>query len=83
MIEQRQSQVRRSDALHESASRNHLCRRQHRRSQTDTGRKFDPKEMVQPDRIMGLEDMMAEVIKFKYMPQRLDQAQIKDLIQIP
>jgi NitT/TauT family transport system substrate-binding protein len=44
---------------------------------------FDPKEMVQPDRVMGLEDMMAEAIKFKYMPQPLTEAQIKDLIQIP
>jgi NitT/TauT family transport system substrate-binding protein len=44
---------------------------------------FDPKEMVQPDRILGLEDMMAEAIKFKYMPQLLSQTQIKDLIQIP
>jgi NitT/TauT family transport system substrate-binding protein len=44
---------------------------------------LDPKEMVQPDRILGLEDMMAEAIKFKYMPQPLSQTQIKDLIQIP
>jgi NitT/TauT family transport system substrate-binding protein len=44
---------------------------------------FDPKEMVQPDRIMGLEDMMAEAIKFKYLPQPLSEGQIKDLIQIP
>jgi NitT/TauT family transport system substrate-binding protein len=44
---------------------------------------FDPKEMVQPDRVMGLEDMMAEAIKFKYVPQPLTESQIKELIQIP
>jgi NitT/TauT family transport system substrate-binding protein len=57
------------------------------RSSNDVARRireeFDPKEMVHPDRILGLDDMMAEAIKFKYMPQCLDRAQIKDLIRIP
>ena len=44
---------------------------------------FDPKEMVQPDRILGLQDMMPEAIKFKYLSQPLTEDQIKDMIQIP
>ena len=44
---------------------------------------FDPKEMIQPDRILGLQDMMPEAIKFKYLSQPLTEDQIKDMIQIP
>ena len=44
---------------------------------------FDPKEMVDPDRIEGLDDLIEESIRFKYIAAPLTQAQIKELIQIP
>jgi len=43
---------------------------------------FDPKEMVQPDRIAGLDDLMAEGLKFKYFAQPLTDSQLNELIQI-
>ena len=44
---------------------------------------FDRKEMVDPDRIEGLDDLIQESIKFKYIAAPLTPAQLKDLIQIP
>ena len=44
---------------------------------------FDPREMVDPDRIAGLDDLIQESIKFKYISAPLTQAQLKELIQIP
>ncbi len=44
---------------------------------------FDPKDMVQPDRILGLPDLMAEAVRFKYIPQPLSETQVKELIRIP
>jgi NitT/TauT family transport system substrate-binding protein len=44
---------------------------------------FDPKEMVDPDRIEGLDDLMQESIRFKYISAPLTQAQLKELVQIP
>jgi NitT/TauT family transport system substrate-binding protein len=44
---------------------------------------FDPKEMVDPDRIEGLEDLIQESIRFKYISAPLTPTQIKELIQIP
>jgi NitT/TauT family transport system substrate-binding protein len=44
---------------------------------------FDPKPMVQPDKILGLADLMTEAVRFKYLTQPLTEAQIKDLVQIP
>ena len=44
---------------------------------------FDPKEMAQPDQIMGLDDLLAEAVKFKYITEPLNAAQLKELIQIP
>jgi NitT/TauT family transport system substrate-binding protein len=43
---------------------------------------FDPKEMVQPDQVMGLGDLMAEAIKFKYIIAPLSEGQLTELIQI-
>jgi ABC-type nitrate/sulfonate/bicarbonate transport system substrate-binding protein len=43
---------------------------------------FDPKEMVQADQIMGLNDLMAEAVRFKYMGEPLTEAQLKELMQI-
>jgi NitT/TauT family transport system substrate-binding protein len=44
---------------------------------------FDLKEMVDPDRIEGLDDLIQESIRFKYISAPLTQAQLKELIQIP
>jgi NitT/TauT family transport system substrate-binding protein len=44
---------------------------------------FDPKEMVDPDRIEGLGDLIQEAIRFKYIAAPLSEAQLKELIQIP
>jgi NitT/TauT family transport system substrate-binding protein len=46
-------------------------------------REFDTKDMLQPDRVLGLDDLMADAVKFKYMAQPLTEAQLKDLVQIP
>jgi NitT/TauT family transport system substrate-binding protein len=43
---------------------------------------FDPKEMVQPDQVMGLGDLMAEAVKFKYIVAPLSEGQLRELIQI-
>lgn len=44
---------------------------------------FDPKEMVIPDRVVGLSDLMPDAIKFKFISQPLTEAQLKELVQIP
>ncbi len=44
---------------------------------------FDPKEMVDPDRIEGLDDLMQESVRFKYLSAPLTSTQLKELIQIP
>jgi NitT/TauT family transport system substrate-binding protein len=44
---------------------------------------FDPREMVDPDRIEGLDDLIQESIKFKYISAPLTQTQLNDLIRIP
>ena len=38
---------------------------------------------VDPDRISGLDDIMADAVTFKYMAAPLQQAQLDELIQIP
>jgi hypothetical protein len=38
--------------------------------------------MVQPDQVMGLGDLIAEAIKFKYIIAPLSEGQLKELIQI-
>lgn len=44
---------------------------------------FLPKHAVDPDRISGLEDVMADAVSYKYIPAPLTQAQLDELIQIP
>jgi NitT/TauT family transport system substrate-binding protein len=44
---------------------------------------FDPKEMVIPDRVLGLSDLMADAVKFKFIAQPLSESQLKELVQIP
>jgi len=44
---------------------------------------FLPKEAVNPDRMSGLDDIVADAVTFKYIPAPLTGAQLSDLIQIP
>jgi NitT/TauT family transport system substrate-binding protein len=44
---------------------------------------FLPKEAVDPDRIAGVDDVMADAVAFKYIPAPLTQQQLDELIQIP
>lgn len=44
---------------------------------------FDPKEMIIPDRVVGLADLMPEAVKLKFLSQPLTEAQLKELVQIP
>jgi NitT/TauT family transport system substrate-binding protein len=46
-------------------------------------REFLPKAAVDPDRISGLDDVMADAVAFKYIPAPLSRAQLDELIQIP
>jgi ABC-type nitrate/sulfonate/bicarbonate transport system substrate-binding protein len=44
---------------------------------------FLPKSAVDPDRISGLDDIMADAVTFKYIAAPLAKAQLDELIQIP
>jgi NitT/TauT family transport system substrate-binding protein len=44
---------------------------------------FLPKAAVDPDRMSGLDDIMADAVAFKYIPAPLTPAQLDELIQIP
>jgi NitT/TauT family transport system substrate-binding protein len=44
---------------------------------------FLPKTAVDPDRISGVDDVMADAVTFKYIPAPLSKAQVDELIQIP
>ena len=44
---------------------------------------FDPKEMLIPDRVVGLRDLMPDAIRFKFIAQPLTDAQLQELVQIP
>ncbi len=44
---------------------------------------FLPKAAVDPDRISGLDDVMADAVAFKYIPAPLTRAQLDALVQIP
>jgi NitT/TauT family transport system substrate-binding protein len=44
---------------------------------------FLPKAAVDPDRMSGLDDIMADAVTFKYIPAPLTPAQLDELIQIP
>jgi NitT/TauT family transport system substrate-binding protein len=44
---------------------------------------FLPRAAVDPDRISGLDDVMADAVAFKYIAAPLTQAQLDELIQIP
>jgi NitT/TauT family transport system substrate-binding protein len=44
---------------------------------------FDPKDMLAPDRVVGLADLMPDAVRFKFISQPLTDAQLKELVQIP
>ena len=44
---------------------------------------FLPKSAVDPDRISGVDDVMADAVTFKYIPAPLTKQQLDELIQIP
>jgi NitT/TauT family transport system substrate-binding protein len=44
---------------------------------------FLPKQSVDPDRISGVDDVMADAVTFKYIPAPLSKQQLDELIQIP
>jgi NitT/TauT family transport system substrate-binding protein len=44
---------------------------------------FDPKDMVIPDRVVGLADLVADALKFKFLSRPLTELQLRELVQIP
>jgi NitT/TauT family transport system substrate-binding protein len=46
-------------------------------------REFLPREATDPDRISGLDDVMADAVAFKYIPAPLSAEQLAQLIQAP
>jgi NitT/TauT family transport system substrate-binding protein len=44
---------------------------------------FDPKEMVIPDRVMGLRELVPDAVRFKFIAAPLTQAQLDELVKIP
>jgi NitT/TauT family transport system substrate-binding protein len=44
---------------------------------------FLPREAVDPDRISGVDDVMADAVTFKYIQSPLSKLQLDELIQIP
>jgi hypothetical protein len=44
---------------------------------------FDPKEMVIPDRVLGLAELVPGAVRFKLITQPLTEAQLNELVQIP
>jgi ABC-type nitrate/sulfonate/bicarbonate transport system substrate-binding protein len=45
--------------------------------------RFYPKTMLQLDQISGIDDLMADAVAFKYIPQPLSAAQLDELLQMP
>ena len=44
---------------------------------------FITKDSIDPVRIIGLEDMMGDAVKFKYIPAPLTGEQLVTLVQVP
>ena len=44
---------------------------------------FDPKEMLIPDRVLGIAQLVPDAVKFKFIAQPLSEEQLKELVQIP
>ena len=45
-------------------------------------REFLPLAAVDPDRMSGIDEVMADAVSFKFIPARLSDAQLAELIQI-
>jgi NitT/TauT family transport system substrate-binding protein len=45
--------------------------------------RFYPKTMLQLDQVSGIDDLMADAVTFKYIPQPLTPAQLDELLQLP
>ena len=46
-------------------------------------REFLPLQAVDPDRVSGIDEVMADAVSFKFIPARLSDAELAELIQIP
>ena len=46
-------------------------------------REFIPKETMMPDRIMGMDEIVSDAIKQRFLPQPLTQEQIAEFVRIP
>jgi len=46
-------------------------------------KEFLPPAAIDPYRIVGVEDVMDDAVRMKFMPERMSEAQIKEAIQIP
>ena len=44
---------------------------------------FLPKAAVDPDRVSGIDDIMADAVTYKYISAPLSKEQLDDLVQIP
>jgi NitT/TauT family transport system substrate-binding protein len=44
---------------------------------------FLPREATDPDRIAGIDEIMKDAVRLKYLPATLTEAQLKELIQVP
>jgi NitT/TauT family transport system substrate-binding protein len=44
---------------------------------------FLPRQATDPDRIAGMQEIMPDAVKLKYIPAPLTESQIKELIQVP
>lgn len=44
---------------------------------------FEPKDMVVPDRVVGLADLVADALKLKFLSQPLTEQQLGELVKIP
>jgi NitT/TauT family transport system substrate-binding protein len=44
---------------------------------------FFPKDILQPDKVMGVDALMADAVKFKFLAAPLNKQQLDDLIRIP
>ena len=48
-----------------------------------TVRDFIPRETMTPDRMVGMDQVVADAVKFKFIPAPLTPEQVKELVQIP
>jgi NitT/TauT family transport system substrate-binding protein len=44
---------------------------------------FIPKESLQTEKVMGLQESMKDAVQFKFLPAALNESQLKELIQVP